>query len=248
MTFKCKTCSDTGYVIEKSIPEYGGQPIEFAVPCPKCKGKRREGEETGIPENYFGASLCHFDFSLYQADMKKIKEIVTSFFNEYQTRWENNGKGLYIWSNEAGSGKTLLACSLAHSIMIKYDLQMRFISHGDYIAQILEDIERRKRNEEPKAGVYKECDLLVLDDLGTAKNGAYQAQCLFELLDYRMRNCKITIFTANDHFYNLNLDKRVGSRIDSMTFPIHFPEESIRKKISEQKNKKFIEKILKSPK
>lgn len=250
MNFKCEECHDTGYIIEKRMmPEYDSKnPVEFANYCPKCKGKRRAADQTGIPESYFGANLCHFDFSVYQADMSDIKKTATSFFKEYRTLWEDAGKGPYIFGREAGSGKTLLACSLAKSVMIKYDLQMRFISHAEYITQRMEDIERRKRNEEPKTEVYKTCDLLVFDDLGTAKKGEYQEQCLFELLDYRMKNHKITIFTSNESIYDLGFDKRTESRIDAMTFPIHFPEESIRKRISEQKNKKFLEKILKSPK
>lgn len=38
------------------------------------------------------------------------------------------------------------------------------------------------------------------------------------------------------------------NRIESLAFPLHFPEESIRRKISENKNRNFIERILKEPK
>lgn len=250
VTYNCEQCQDTGYIIEKNmVSEYDPKtPVEYAVQCPKCIGKRRVFDDTGIPETYFGADLYHFDFSKYQADMKKIKKITTSFFTEYQKLWEPENKGLYLWSNESGSGKTLLACCLAKSIMIKYNLQMRFISHAEYITQRIEDIERRKHTIEPLAEVYKSCDLLVLDDLGTAKKGTYQEQCLFELLDTRMKNQKMTIFTSNKLYYDLGLDKKIENRMESLAFPIHFPEESIRRKISEDKNRNFIEKILKEPK
>lgn len=243
----CEKCQDTGYIIEKIIvPEYDQKtPIEFAVQCPQCIGKRRLHDDTGIPEAYFGADLCHFDFARYKADMSKIKKIAASFFTDYKQIWEPNSRGLYIWSETSGSGKTLLACSLAKSIMIKYNLQMRFISHAEYVSQRAEDIERRKHNMEPRTEVYKSCDLLILDDFGSAKKGSYQEQVIFELLDSRMRNRLITVFTSNNLYYDLGLDKRIENRIEAIAFPVHFPEESIRRQIAEVKNKEFIEKILK---
>ena len=35
-----------------------------------------------------------------------------------------------------GSGKTFLACCMAKSVMIKYDLQMRFITAPDYLKTV----------------------------------------------------------------------------------------------------------------
>lgn len=245
-TYKCELCRDSGYITEKiMVPEYSSKiPIEFAVPCTNCKAIRRGGDITGVPEAYFGADLCHFDFSRYNADTTKIKKIATSFFNDYSEIWERDNKGLYIWSGTPGSGKTLLACSLAKSIMIKYDIQMRFITHADYVTGRGEDIERRKQNLEPLMEIYKSCALLVLDDLGTAKKGAYQEQCLFELLDTRMKKGLMTIITSNGMYYDLGLNDRLINRIESLCFPIHFPEESIRRLISNQKNQKFIERVL----
>lgn len=62
------------------------------------------------------------------------------------------GKGLYLWSNTPGSGKTFLSCCLARSLMVKYDLQMRFITAPAYIDTVGESI-KRARGEEDRSKV-----------------------------------------------------------------------------------------------
>ena len=71
-----------------------------------------------------------FDFDIYQRDMSKLRDLCTTFLNHFQ-KWEMAGKGLYLWSKTPGSGKTFLACCLAKSVMMKYDLQMRFVTAPD---------------------------------------------------------------------------------------------------------------------
>lgn len=52
VTYNCEQCQDTGYIIKTiMVPEYDLKtPVEFAVQCPKCIGKRRVFDDTGIPE------------------------------------------------------------------------------------------------------------------------------------------------------------------------------------------------------
>ena len=98
----------------------------------KCKGGYRALDHTGTPKEYHDADLGKFDFGIYQHDMSKLKDLCINFLNHFE-KWEMAGKGLYLWSRTPGSGKTFLACCLAKSVMMKYDLQMRFITAPDYI-------------------------------------------------------------------------------------------------------------------
>ena len=168
---ECPVCHGTGWKIYREAVEGYKEPLEFARRCSKCKGKRRINDQTGVPPEYYSADLSKFDFGAYKSRMDNFRKIVMNFVNEF-SRWEKQGKGLYLWSRTPGSGKTFLACCLARSLMIKYDLQMRFITAPDYIDMVGEKI-KRARGEEDQTKVFHECDVLVLDDIGAQSGGEW---------------------------------------------------------------------------
>ncbi len=61
----------------------------------------------------------------------------------------------------------------------------------------------------------------------------------YSILDGRMDNNKITIFTSNMSMEELDHDDRLKSRIEKMAIPMEFPEESIRSKIARNENKEL---------
>lgn len=217
--------------------------VEYARPCPRCRGQRRVEDTTGVPSIYREADITKFKWDIYdnQAYMDKIKQLVYSFYNDFP-RWQAESKGLYIWSKTSGSGKTFLASCLAKSVMMKYDIQMRFISVPDYF-ELLSERMKQDRGDFDKTAVYRTCPLLVLDDIGTTPNKEWYETQIFRLLDARQTNGLITIFTSNSSTEDLkNLD-RVIDRIVKATMPIHFPEISIRKNESERKNREFLKRM-----
>lgn len=195
-----------------------------------AKGKRRINDQTGVPPEYYSADLSKFDFGAYKSRMDNFRKIVMNFVNEF-SRWEKQGKGLYLWSRTPGSGKTFLACCLARSLMIKYDLQMRFITAPDYIDMVGEKI-KRARGEEDQTKVFHECDVLVLDDIGAQSGGEWQRQEIFRLVNDRMETGKITIYTSNMSTDSLNVDSRTRDRIVKASVELQMPEESLQKKES----------------
>lgn len=158
------------------------------------------------PPEYCSADLTKFNFEAYKSRMENFRKIVTNFVNEF-SRWEKQGKGLYLWSKTTGSGKTFLACCLARSLMMKYDLQMRFITAPDYIS-VVGDSYKRDRGEMDSSEVYRECKLLVLDDIGAQADKDWQRQELFRLINKRMEDGNVTIYTSNMSTDNLNVDAR----------------------------------------
>ena len=75
--------------------------------------------------------------------MDRFKQVIWDFFNNFKT-WEKSGKGLYLWSKTPGSGKTFLSCCVARSLMVKYDLRMRFVTAPDYLAAVGESYKRQE--------------------------------------------------------------------------------------------------------
>ena len=131
---------------------------------------------------------------------------------------------MYLWSRTPGSGKTFLACCLARSLMIKYDLQMRFITAPDYIDMVGEKIK--------------------LDDIGAQSGGEWQRQEIFRLVNDRMETGKITIYTSNMSTDSLNVDSRTRDRIVKASVELQMPEESLRRKKAEMEQQQFLREVL----
>ena len=241
---ECPVCHGTGWeTYYATVYDYGlPEEIQYARRCPKCKGGYRAQDRTGVPKEYHEADLGKFDFDIYQRDMSKLRDLCTTFLNHFQ-KWEMAGKGLYLWSKTPGSGKTFLACCLARSLMIKYDLQMRFITAPDYIDMVGEKI-KRARGEEDQTKVFHECDVLVLDDIGAQSGGEWQRQEIFRLVNDRMETGKITIYTSNMSTDSLNVDPRTRDRIVKASVELQMPEESLRRKKAEMEQQQFLREVL----
>ena len=239
---ECPVCHGTGWEVCSHEVEGYPTPLSLARICPRCKGRRRVNDQTGIPPEYRDADISKFDYSVYQCKMERMAKVFTSFVEDFE-KWGRQGKGLYLWSKTPGSGKTFLACCIARSLMIKYDLQMRFITVPDYIDTVGEKI-KRARGEEDRSKVYQECDVLVFDDIGAQSSGEWQQQEIFRLVNRRMENGKITIYTSNMSTDSLNVGPRTRDRIIKASIELQMPEESIRKKKAEREQQNFLQEVL----
>lgn len=238
----CDICHGTGWkVYEKEVEGYNA-PLTFSAPCPKCGKRLFAHDETGIPPGLRSMDLYRFNFKAYRHDMQKFEKIIWSFFNDYE-KWKAAGKGLYLWSETPGSGKTFLSCCLVQSINIKYGCRLRFITALDYLS-IVKDSYKRQDGERDRSKIYRECELLVVDDIGAQKSGEWQQSEIFRLINARMENGLVTIYTSNFPTEKLNLDNRVINRIQKSSIELQMPEESIRREKAKEEQNKFLKEIF----
>lgn len=241
---ECPVCRGSGWELYKKIVYgYSDKPVLYAKACSYCSQKRREFDVTGTPREFYEAQYTQFNFGIYSnADMSRLKKICDSMVKDYET-WEAEGKGLYLWSKEPGSGKTFLACSIAKTVMMNNNAQMRFVTEPDYLASVQEGYKRERGLSDPSE-VYRTCRLLVLDDLGTQKEGDWMQQEMFRLINSRANNRLVTIYTSNNSPETLKLNPRTVNRIEKNSIVLHMPEESIRRKQAREEQNRFASKIL----
>ena len=239
----CKICRGTGYAVDDIVvPEYDPvTPVRMGSPCPICKGRSDLGHP-GFPRSFSEADMSKFDFSAYDGKADFPMRISSTFWKKYQ-EWEKRGKGLYIWSKTKGSGKTFLACCLAGSIQVKYRKTVKFVSVVDYLQAVKETF---KQGPEVQNGIYgyMNCNLLILDDLGSEKTSEWADQELFRLVDHRMCEGKQIIVTSNVPVEALKCDGRISDRLAAMCIAVNMPEINIRRLQAETANNKFLEGIL----
>ncbi len=235
---KCRTCRDIGYIfIDETVEGYGYH--EYAKICPVCKAGNPDDQrlKAELPRKFFTTCLPDFEFDSYRGDSEEMKKIAGSFFRDFD-KWRAYALGLYLWSNKRGSGKTMLACALSNSLMIKNGISVRFITVPDYLENLKHSF-NRKPEETDHTRQYQECDLLILDDFGAEKNGAWQDQELFRLIDYRYTRRLPVIVTANSPVDQLDCNTRIVDRLYDMTVMIHLPEEGIRAKKADERKRRF---------
>lgn len=113
----------------------------------------------------------------------------------------------------------------------------------DYINTV-GDSYKRDRGEADPSEVYRECRLLVLDDIGAQADKDWQRQELFRLINKRMEDGNITIYTSNMSTDGLNVDARTRDRIVKTSVELQMPEESIRKKKAMGEQREFLAGII----
>lgn len=235
---ECPKCDGTGYITSRDESGY-----IVCEPCPVCRKKRISNNPTWIPTKYHDTDLNSFRFDVYSGNVDGLKKVITRYFEKYPI-CEKQGKGLYLWSKATGSGKTFLSCCLARSIMIKYALQMKFISAPDYLKAVGEGYNRQQGTEDASE-IYRMCALLVLDDIGAQRNGEWQEQELFRLINERQNEGKITFFTSNYPPDQLKASGRVIDRIVKSSIVLQMPEESIRRRNAQKEQEQFLKELLK---
>lgn len=154
-------------------------------------------------------------------DTKELNRIV--FLDDFRKNILNKietGDGLYLFSKQCGTGKTSWACKLARELIIKKAYQkvdenvVKFINVSDY----LEELKKHFNTPEGTTVIeehLRNCDLLILDDIGVEKSSDWAIERLYSLINYRINNQKSLIITSNLTISELanKLNDRIASRI-----------------------------------
>lgn len=211
----------------------------YAVPCPICGDKVKLGG-TGIPSRYAGSGYDEERFwKVYRDPDQKAKAIIGKFVKKAPD-WPY---GLYLWSNNRGTGKTKLACSVLTSVKLMHDVTVRFISVPEYIYKM-----RTSWKEEGAAAAYMTMDLLgvdilCLDDMGAEKRTDFSDQEMFYLIDERYKRGGKTIITSNYSLDDLREDTRLADRLGEICIEVHMPEQCIRTMVAAHRQQAFLDSL-----
>ncbi len=203
--YSCKECSDTGF-------------IDGVRMC-KCF---REGLikatilSSGIGRLIEKQSFDNFDLEWYRDDpenyerMKRSVEIAKSYCRNFP---KNKGNLLLI--GKTGTGKTHISTAIAREVInLGYDVIYDTVQN--IVADFEDDKFRRSYNtEELKAEKYLECDLLIIDDLGTEFSNQVTLSCIYNILNTRHNKGLATIISTNLDSAELarKYEDRIYSRI-----------------------------------
>lgn len=213
--YVCPICKDTGYVGNEKCACFKQAIVNLLY-------SQSNVQEALSKENFSTFSLEYYDDSQIDEIMKQtplsnirnVLSIVKSFIESFDQRYEN----LLIYGN-TGVGKTFLSNCIAKELLDKGHTVIYLTSF-----QLFEILEKYKFNTAEDYDEIRnrfeyilDCDLLIIDDIGTEMNNTFITSQLYQCINERHLKQRSTIISTNLSFDQLknNYSERIFSRISS---------------------------------
>ena len=225
----CSKCNDTGYINAKMCDclkkLYGEEQRQSLSSLFKL------GDET-----FDSFDLSYYDDTPAQdtgVSPRRSMEVVYETCIEYARKFGSKSMNLFF-SGAPGLGKTFLSASIARVVAengfsVVYDMAASiFAKFEDAKFQRTDDYEG-VRNDIKR---YLECDLLIIDDLGTEMTTAFTVSALYEIVNTRLITGQKTLISSNltpDEMHR-RYSEQTMSRLEWEYQVLKFYGDDIRKK------------------
>ena len=230
MHYVCPECQDTGYVDGRKCRCFKKEEIRLLY-------SQSNIEEVLLRENFDSFSYEYYDDRVVipeiQMTVADYMRQVHTWCKEYVENFEKKGGNL-IFTGSTGVGKTFLTNCIAKALIDQYQ-SVIYLSSND-LFDVFSKNKFHYDTEEEMKDMYQyilDCDLLIIDDLGTELNNTFVSSQLFYCINERLLRKKSTIISTNLSMTMLrdtNSD-RISSRIISQYSIIPLYGDDIRTKI-----------------
>lgn len=225
--YDCPHCRDTGYVL--------GKPCV----CLKALYKTEAVRELSCVLNINGQCFENFELGYYEkapdtngpSPYRTMKSVLDAC-GEYASKFGQDSVNL-LFRGGTGLGKTFLSASIAKvvsekgfsvvydtaiSVMEAFELQ-KFDRGGDGAEETASRVKR-----------FTDCDLLILDDLGTEMTTSFTQSALYSLVNGRLLRSGKTIVTTNlsEDELRRRYSPQIVSRLEGEYLVLNFAGRDIR--------------------
>lgn len=205
--YNCQKCSDTGY-----------EGIEM------CSCMRRELTLAGFASSGLATliesqSFENFSLDFYSGADRRSVEHNFECLRTFAENFDKDTKTSWLLLGATGLGKTHLSTSVAKVVIergydVVYESAQGMISDFEAV-RFGRDYESRRDER------YAECDLLIIDDLGTEVSNQFTVSCIYNVLTERINKKLPTIINTN--LSQSEIRERYADRITSRLFGEYRP-------------------------
>lgn len=230
MHYICPECQDTGYIDGRKCRCFKKEEIRLLY-------SQSNIEEVLLRENFDSFSYEYYDDRVVipeiQMTVADYMRQVHTWCKEYVENFEKKGGNL-IFTGSTGVGKTFLTNCIAKALIDQYQ-SVIYLSSND-LFDVFSKNKFHYDTEEEMKDMYQyilDCDLLIIDDLGTELNNTFVSSQLFYCINERLLRKKSTIISTNLSMTMLRdtYSDRISSRIISQYSIIPLYGDDIRTKI-----------------
>lgn len=204
--YECPLCGDTGFVDCKMCV------------CMKKKLTEAGMESSGMSKLLKAQNFNNFSLDYYRDDPQSLVRMtgVVQIMKKYAEDFCGKNSGNMVLFGGTGLGKTHLSSAVAARIIERgYDV------YYTSAVGVIGDFENQRFGNFSGAGNgidtrrYYDCDLLIIDDLGTEVGNQFTTSVLYDLINTRLNRSQSTVISTNlspDEFRRRYWD-RITSRV-----------------------------------
>lgn len=203
--YECPDCKDTGYIDGQKCHCFKQSMITLLY-------EQSNIQEMLRTENFHALSYEYYegeDLSRFKNAVKTCQNFVKNFNSDYHN--------LFFYGT-VGTGKSFLSGCVAKELIESGHSVIYFSATSlfDLLSKNSFDYKNREELRDTYADLYQ-CDLLIIDDLGTELTNQFVTSQLFALLNERHMGKKATVISTNLSLEELRnrYSDRIFSRITS---------------------------------
>ncbi len=214
--YTCPLCKDTGYIGQERCSCFKKKAIELVYHDSNLKNITQSENFNTFSYDWYQDDNPNPVTGLTPRDnIKKVVTIAKEFVKKFDNEFSN-----IVFYGSTGTGKTFLSNCIAKELLDTSHsvIYLTAIELFDKLSK--KDFNKEARYNDPSdfaADYLTECDLLIIDDLGTEVSNTYTSSRLFYLINERLLRKKSVVISTN---FSLNefrdaYSERVFSRIAS---------------------------------
>ena len=194
--YECPSCKDTGYIGQEKCHCLKKEIIKLLYSQSGITKQLEQENFSTFRYDYYSSSLIADKPLSPRENISSIIELCKSFIEHFPDQHDN-----FLFQGNAGVGKTFLSNCIAKAILDKQCSVIYLTSFQ--LFDILEKHRFQKKYEEDNTSLniefhyLFECDLLIIDDLGTEMNNSFVSSQLFLCINERLLKKKSTIISTN---------------------------------------------------
>ena len=203
--YECEDCGDTGYVGIRMCTCMRRRLVEAGMEASGLSGLMRTQSFENFSLDYYSANAQ--EHQIMRHNLSTVRQYAENFTMR-------PAPGSLLFLGGTGLGKTHLSTAIARCVIERgYDVyynsalgmfsDFEYMRFGNSVAS----------TQEVDTSRYTECDLLILDDLGTETVNQFTISCLYHVVNTRLNLGKPTIISSN--FTSSELKKIYNERLSS---------------------------------
>jgi DNA replication protein DnaC len=192
--YTCKACKDTGYVGQHRCSCFKKKVIELVYLDSNLKNITENENFENFSYEWYSDRISRFNSEVSPLDnIKKCVGSAKKFVANFDTEYSN-----LILYGTTGIGKTFLSNCIAKELLDTSHSVIYLTATELFDRLAKKDYSKNKTGEDSfEADYLTECDLLIIDDLGTEVSNTYTSSRLFYIINERLLRRKSIIISTN---------------------------------------------------
>lgn len=210
--YECEQCADSGYIDGKMCA------------CMRRALTLAGYESSGIADLLRNQTFESFSLEYYRNDSMTYDRMAHNLkvMRRYADEFSADRMSNLLLMGSTGLGKTHLSSAVARAVIDRgFDVQ--------YVTavEMLADFEYQRfgssitGDEGENVSRYYDCDLLIIDDLGTEVINQFTLSCIYNVINIRLTRKKSTVISTN--FSQKELREKYWDRVTSRLFGEYLP-------------------------